>query len=212
MPKRAVWLAILFVSEMLTASAMGAYQGEIERAAVLAAFVPLIISGGGNSVKDVRSRLYFARVIGGNTPPPGNNAGNVEFVSTTYTIDENVPVGVVNVQLQRINGTLGPLDVTLATVDGTAVAGRDYGAVSTTVSWADGENQVITVSIPIINNSVVDGNRTFLVALSNPINSSAPPITQPALGFTDATAVTIVDDDFRRGVIGEIGGFFKLKL
>ena len=44
--KRAGWLAALFVGEMLTATAMGHYEHEIERAVVLALFVPLIISSG----------------------------------------------------------------------------------------------------------------------------------------------------------------------
>ena len=44
--KRAGWLAILFVGEMLTATAMGFFSGEIERAVVLALFIPLIISSG----------------------------------------------------------------------------------------------------------------------------------------------------------------------
>jgi len=45
--KRAGWLAILFVGEMLTATAMGYFQDEIAKAVVLALFVPLIISSGG---------------------------------------------------------------------------------------------------------------------------------------------------------------------
>lgn len=47
--KRGGWLAVLFVGEMLTATAMGYFESEIERAAVVALFVPLIISSGGNS-------------------------------------------------------------------------------------------------------------------------------------------------------------------
>jgi magnesium transporter len=47
--KRGGWLAILFLGEMLTATAMGYFEGEIEKAAVVALFVPLIISSGGNS-------------------------------------------------------------------------------------------------------------------------------------------------------------------
>lgn len=47
--KRAGWLTILFVGEMFTASAMGYFADEIERAIVLALFIPLIISSGGNS-------------------------------------------------------------------------------------------------------------------------------------------------------------------
>ena len=47
--KRAGWLVVLFLSEMLTATAMGFFEKEIAKALVLALFVPLIISSGGNS-------------------------------------------------------------------------------------------------------------------------------------------------------------------
>ena len=47
--KRAGWLCALFVGEMLTATAMGYFEHEIERAVVLSLFIPLIISSGGNS-------------------------------------------------------------------------------------------------------------------------------------------------------------------
>ena len=47
--KRASWLIILFVGEMFTATAMGYFDAEISKAVVLALFVPLIISSGGNS-------------------------------------------------------------------------------------------------------------------------------------------------------------------
>src|SRR5205814_893387 len=46
--KRATWLIILFLGEMLTATAMQGYNSEIEKAAILAMFLPLIISSGGN--------------------------------------------------------------------------------------------------------------------------------------------------------------------
>ena len=47
--KRAGWLVVLFLGELLTATAMGYFETEIARAVVLALFVPLIISSGGNS-------------------------------------------------------------------------------------------------------------------------------------------------------------------
>lgn len=47
--KRAVWLVVLFLGQMFTATAMSHYEGAIERAVVLALFIPLIISSGGNS-------------------------------------------------------------------------------------------------------------------------------------------------------------------
>ena len=47
--KRGGWLSVLFLGEMLTATAMGHFEDEIAEAVVLAMFVPLIISSGGNS-------------------------------------------------------------------------------------------------------------------------------------------------------------------
>lgn len=47
--KRAGWLMVLFLGEMLTATAMSRFEDQIERAVVLALFIPLIISSGGNS-------------------------------------------------------------------------------------------------------------------------------------------------------------------
>ncbi|MCC6322611.1 MAG: magnesium transporter [Phycisphaerales bacterium] len=47
--KRAPWLALLFMSELLTTTALGYFEGEIAKAAVLATFIPAIISSGGNS-------------------------------------------------------------------------------------------------------------------------------------------------------------------
>ncbi len=55
--KRGGWLAALFLGETLTATAMGHYEKEIERAAVVALFVPLIISSGGNSGSQATSIL-----------------------------------------------------------------------------------------------------------------------------------------------------------
>jgi magnesium transporter len=55
--KRAGWLVILFVSEMLTATAMGYFEEEISKAVVLALFIPLIISSGGNSGSQAASLI-----------------------------------------------------------------------------------------------------------------------------------------------------------
>jgi magnesium transporter len=62
--KRAGWLTILFVSEMLTATAMGYFQEEISRAVVLALFIPLIISSGGNSGSQASTLIVRALAVG----------------------------------------------------------------------------------------------------------------------------------------------------
>lgn len=62
--KRAPWLIILFFSEMLTATAMGRYQDEIGRAVVLAVFLPLIMSSGGNSGSQATTLIIRALALG----------------------------------------------------------------------------------------------------------------------------------------------------
>jgi len=62
--KRAGWLSILFVGEMLTATAMGYFEQEIARAVVLALFVPLIISSGGNSGSQASTLVIRAMALG----------------------------------------------------------------------------------------------------------------------------------------------------
>src|SRR6185312_2941811 len=61
--KRAGWLCALFLSEMLTATAMQRFQGEIERAAVLAMFIPLVMSSGGNSGSQATSLVIRALAL-----------------------------------------------------------------------------------------------------------------------------------------------------
>jgi magnesium transporter len=62
--KRAGWLVILFLGEMLTATAMGFFEGEISKAVVLALFIPLIISSGGNSGSQASSIIIRAMALG----------------------------------------------------------------------------------------------------------------------------------------------------
>lgn len=62
--KRAGWLIILFLGEMLTASAMGYFNNELNKAVVLALFVPLIISSGGNSGSQAATLIIRAMALG----------------------------------------------------------------------------------------------------------------------------------------------------
>ncbi|MBS7698814.1 MAG: magnesium transporter [Chelatococcus sp.] len=62
--KRAGWLCALFLSEMLTASAMQHFEAELERAIVLTLFIPLIMSSGGNSGSQATSLLIRALALG----------------------------------------------------------------------------------------------------------------------------------------------------
>ena len=62
--KRATWLVVLFLSEMLTATAMGKFEDEIAKAVVLSIFVPLVISSGGNSGSQASTLIIRAMALG----------------------------------------------------------------------------------------------------------------------------------------------------
>jgi hypothetical protein len=80
----------------------------------------------------------------------------------------------------------GPVDVNYATSDGTATAGSDYTATSGTLTIASGTSSG-TISVPVIGDTVVEGDESFTLTLSNPANAT--------LG-TPATATgTITNDD-----------------
>ncbi|HSR16517.1 MAG TPA: magnesium transporter, partial [Ignavibacteriaceae bacterium] len=62
--KRAFWLTILFVSQVLTAVAMGFFKDELDKAVVLSIFIPLVISSGGNSGSQAATLVIRAMAIG----------------------------------------------------------------------------------------------------------------------------------------------------
>ena len=62
--KRAIWLCVLFLGELLTTSAMGHFEAELQRAIVLSLFIPLIISSGGNSGSQAATLVIRAMSIG----------------------------------------------------------------------------------------------------------------------------------------------------
>lgn len=62
--KRVSWLAVLFVGEMFTQTAMAGFEQDIEKAAVLATFVPLIVSSGGNSGSQATSLIIRSMAVG----------------------------------------------------------------------------------------------------------------------------------------------------
>lgn len=62
--KRVIWLVVLFLGEMLTATAMGYFEDEIQKFVVLALFVPLIISSGGNSGSQASTLIIQAMAVG----------------------------------------------------------------------------------------------------------------------------------------------------
>lgn len=83
-----------------------------------------------------------------------NPPGMVAFVMPTYDVDESD--GTASITIKRAGGTRGAISATFQTVDNapgnTAVAGEDYTSTTATVDWADGDDAVKTVQVPVFEN------------------------------------------------------------
>jgi magnesium transporter len=108
--KRAGWLCALFVSEMLTTSAMQGFQGELEKAIVLTLFIPLIMSSGGNSGSQATSLLIRALAL-----------RELQLVDWWRVALRELPTGIM---LGSILGVIGIARITLWQMFGL----YDYGA------------------------------------------------------------------------------------
>jgi magnesium transporter len=119
--KRGVWLSILFIGEMLTATAMGFFEHEIERAVVLALFIPLVISSGGNSGSQAASLIIRALAI-----------GEVSIRDWWRVMRRELLAGVA---LGALLGSIGFLRITIA-AQFTKIYGPHYVFVALTVFFA----------------------------------------------------------------------------
>jgi hypothetical protein len=127
----------------------------------------------------------------------------LKFGALGFSVVENKGPAVVTVE--RRGAAVGTLLVDFATVTGTATAPADYTAVTRTLTFAANVRSQ-TVSIPVVNDTLIEGNETFDVRLSNP-RFSPPTAATVAFAPTTCTTfvvgppaqcsvpVTIVDDD-----------------
>jgi len=137
-----------------------------------------------------------ATVSSGNFDPnPSNNSatstlniinlpGTFQFSSPTYSVNETA--GVLNLTVNRINGTQGTVVVNYTTVDGTAKAGTNYTATSGSLTFNPGDTSQ-TISIPIIHDNQITPNLTFDVALTT--------ISSGLLNGQSLARVTVVNVD-----------------
>jgi chitinase len=119
------------------------------------------------------------------TPTTTSSAPTMTVTPSSSTITEgNTSNPSVTFTLRLAAASATPMSISYTTVNGTALAGRDYTARSGAMTFAPGET-VKTVSIPILANTRVDGNRMFDLVVT------------PAAGIRTPirSGVTIVDDD-----------------
>jgi len=126
--------------------------------------------------------------------------GHFQFGAATYSVNESGLIATIPVI--RTGGSQGTVTVTFATRDGTATAGTDYIATTQTLTFANGETTK-TVTIRILNDQLVGGNKTVLLTLSDPtlvegdqtVLMALNALTGGAtLGDPQTAVLTIVDD------------------
>jgi hypothetical protein len=120
------------------------------------------------------------------SPCSGNAAtGLVQFGATTMSVREDL--STLTIPVNRVGGSSGILSVNFATADNTAIAGQDYTSISGTLTFADGETSK-TISLPIVNDAVVEVSETLFVTLKSP---STPDV----VGATGVVVVRIADSN-----------------
>lgn len=119
--KRSIWLCVLFLGEMLTATAMGYFEDAIARAVVLALFIPLIISSGGNSGSQAATLIVRAMAL-----------GEVNFKNWWRVLRREIVSGLL---LGAVLGSIGFCQILIFSQFST-IYGPHYLLVATTVAFS----------------------------------------------------------------------------
>src|SRR5262249_15631433 len=109
---------------------------------------------------------------------------SLQFSAANYNVGEGD--GSATITVTRTGDTSAAATVNFASSDGTAVQRKDYQVASGTISFAAGETSK-TLSVLIVDNNYVDGNRTFSLTLTNASGGT--------LGTPNPATVTIIDND-----------------
>jgi hypothetical protein len=140
----------------------------------------LLTAATGASVAD--TKVATATIVDDEAPQPGV----LKLGAASYTVAEGT--GTLSVSVLRDIGSEGPVSVQYTTNNGSAVSPGDYTAAGGILSWADGDMSAKIISIPIIDDSIFEGNETFGVSLSSATGGAL-------LGSPASATVTITDND-----------------
>jgi len=115
-------------------------------------------------------------------------SGTLAFSAPTYTVKES---GVsASISVTRTGGTQGAVQISYATVPGgSAVPGVDYVDTSGTLNWASGDATSKSFSVPIIDNTIANPNKTVNLALSSPTGGAY-------LNLQSTAVLTITEDPY----------------
>ena len=101
-----------------------------------------------------------------------NDDSGVSFSNATYLVNKNVSTGVAPIDVIRFGATNGTCSVDfITTTNGSAVAGVDFIPTNTTITFNPGDS-LKEIQVPIINNSLFEGNQTVVFLLTNAVNTT----------------------------------------
>ncbi|MBD2185492.1 beta strand repeat-containing protein [Aerosakkonema funiforme] len=120
-------------------------------------------------------------VIDNDTP------GTIQFSNPQYVVGED-GTPVLAVTLNRTGGSAGAVSATVNLADGTAVAPADYANNPIVVNWANGDTASKIVTIPIVDDTLVEPDETVNLSLSNPTGGAT-------IGTQNTATLTILDND-----------------
>lgn len=112
--------------------------------------------------------------------------GTLQFSATSYEVDEGTPTLVVAVT--RTNGSDGKVAARVSTSDIRALANQDYTPISVKVVFVDGDSTAKTISIPILDDTLAEGDQPLRLSLEAPSGGAL-------LGTHSTAVVTIIDDE-----------------
>lgn len=118
---------------------------------------------------------------------------NISFDAQQYSIGENS--GTATITVVRNGGNSGQSTVEYETANGSATAGSDYTATKGTIAFMAGETQK-TFTVPITNNTAIEGMKTVLLSLKNPAGAS--------LGTIASAQLAIMDDEIEPYGVGSL--------
>ncbi|MCY7387531.1 MAG: M12 family metallo-peptidase, partial [Burkholderiales bacterium] len=124
-------------------------------------------------------------------------AGTVIFLPASYSVSESA--SSITLSAARHAGTGGAVSVRFSTLSVTAVAGTDYTAASGVLTWANGESGPKSITIPILQDGVLDGPKTFAVLLDNPAGGVSVGVPGGTVVIATVTVLDAETDSFPAG-------------
>jgi len=122
-------------------------------------------------------------IIDNDTAP----VGTLQFSAPTFSVNEN-GTAVAAVTVTRTGGSAGPVSATVNLANGTATAPADYNNNPILVNFAAGDTAPKTVTIPIVDDTLVEGNETVNLTLASPTGGAT-------IGTQGTASLSIIDND-----------------